>query len=277
MSPSRRGTIGLIQIGTPLTKEREFELHRAIADGRAAARRLDNGAHGPDELSTLRRLVRAGRVAEEELLAGTGALVKRRVNDLGFPFDQDELEAAGLEGLVRALRDFDPSRDIRFATYANYWISKAVFGAISHRVRIPERDLRQVIKLRRAERQHPERPVTVAEAARLLGVKRAEASRLMEISASLYDERSAGVDVEDAEEARVTGPEADWIIERLKSILGRDFEDFWMWTGRVMSLEELGRRHGITKQAMFKRVQRWRRLVESSDDAAEMLSWLRAQ
>jgi RNA polymerase primary sigma factor len=223
----------------------------------------------------LRRAVRRGREAEEHLLGSTCGLVRQRIYALGFRVDRDELESAGLEGLVSALRSFDASRGARFSTYASYWINKMVFAAISRRAPYPEADLRLVVKLRRlvARTNHV---VTVGEVAQHLHLARAEASRIMKVS----DDIAAGtatLDDTTLVDDSSPWPEAEWIIDQLKSILVADFEDFWMWTGRVMSLEELGRRHGISKQAMAKRAKRWRRLVESSEHAEEMLTWLRAQ
>lgn len=274
---TRSASIGLIPVREPLARDEEVQLHQAILAGRSAAARLASGDATGDEVNTLRRLVRQGRHAEESLLAGTCALVKHRVRELGFSVDQDDLEAAGLEGLVRALRSFDPSRGARFATYANYWINKMVFAAISHRVPYPEQDLRQVIRYRRLERRHGGSPPSVTEVARQLGLSRTDAARIMRMSGDITAGTSALEPDELAAEDSAPWPEADWIIVQLKEILGRDFEDFWMWTGRVMSLEELGRRNGISKQAMSKRVARWRRLVESSPRADEMIAWLRAQ
>ncbi len=278
---SRSGSIGLISIGTPLTKEQETALWDSIANGRDAARALVETSDGPaNERTALRRLVRRGRKAEEELLAGTCALVKQRVNDLGFSFDQDELEAAGLEGLVTALREFDVERGVRFATYANYWISKMVYSAISHRVPYPDADLRLVIKLRRLQRQGAARTLTTAEVMRHLVLSRTKAQRVMKMSADI----AAGMAQIDANQPQNSSgdngkpwPESEWVIDALREILGDEFTDFWMWTGRVMSLEELGRSHGISKQAMAKRVARWKRLVENSPHADRMLAWLRAQ
>ncbi len=277
----RRGSIGLISIATPLSKDDEVQLLGFISDGRAAANELITGdVQSPSEQTSLRRLVKRGRKAEEELLAGTCALVKQRVNDLGFTFDQDELEAAGLEGLVKALREFDIERGVRFSTYANYWISKMVYAAISHRVPYPEADLRQVIKFRRLQRQGSSRTLSTAEVMRHLALSRSKSQRVMKMSADI----AAGMAQIDANQLQELAgdngepwPESEWVIEALREILGEEFTDFWMWTGRVMSLEELGRTHGISKQAMAKRTARWKRLVENSPHAERMLAWLRAQ
>jgi DNA-directed RNA polymerase sigma subunit (sigma70/sigma32) len=276
----RRGAIGLIKIRPPLTREEEHELHVLIAEGRQAAAELDDGEEWSSERRTvLRRRVRRGREAEEELLAGTCGLVKKRVNDLGFAFDQDELEAAGLEGLVRALREFDPSRGVRFATYANYWISKMVTGAISNRVPYPDRDLRLVIKYRRLLSQMNGRTPSSNEVAKTLGLSRADAARVARMSADISSGMASfDPDIAAAPAAAPSSPaEAEWVIDVLQEILGEDFADFWLWTGKVMSLEQLGRKNHVSKQAMAKRAAKWRRLVEQSPHADRMVAWLRDQ
>jgi len=269
----------MIDIREPMSKDEEDVVHEHIARGREAARELsEEDSLTAEDRTALRRLIRRGRKAEEELLAGTCGLVKQRINALGFAFDRDELEGAGLEGLVKALREFDAMRTVRFATYANYWISKMVFEAISHRVPYPDSDLRLVIKLRRLQHQSPDRSVSTSDVMKHLKIPRAQASRIMKMSADV----AAGMEELNDESAspRESGeswPESEWVIDVLHDILGDDFTDFWMWTGRVMSLEELGRAHGISKQAMSKRVTKWRRLVETSPHADRMIAWLRAQ
>lgn len=56
----------------------------------------------------------------------------------GMPID--ELVAEGNAGLLRALKGFDPDRGIRFSTYAQWWIKAALFDYIfanTSTVRIP--------------------------------------------------------------------------------------------------------------------------------------------
>lgn len=272
-----RGHIGLISLTATLSREDENRLLTQIETGRSAALELANSRGLSDvDRTNLRRLVRAGRRGEDELIAGTCALVKKRVNDLGFAFDQDELELAGVEGLARALRDFDRSKGVRFATYANYWVSKLVFDAVSHRVRLPDDDVRKIIRLRRLLRNSSGRVFSQTELAKQLDVPRAQLVRLLRLSDEIST-GSAALDETNSPVEPEPWPEAEWIIDSLREILGDDFEDFWLWTGRVMSLEELGRRRGISKQAMAKRVAKSKRLVESSPRADSMVAWLNSQ
>ena len=153
-----------------------------------------------------------------------------------------------------------------------------VYEAISHRVPYPESDIRFVVKLRRLQFTNESRVVTVDEVMKHLKITTEQAQRIMKVSADI----AAGMVEFDHEnhiatDNREPWPDAQWVIDALHDILGADFNDFWMWTGRVMSLEELGRSHGITKQAMAKRVAKWRRLVEASPHSERMIAWLQAQ
>jgi RNA polymerase primary sigma factor len=66
------------------------------------------------------------------------------------------LVSAGNVGLVKAMREFEPSRGYRFATYARWWINNRIFEQVRFDrwpIRIPDRIYRLVLKLPRIERQ----------------------------------------------------------------------------------------------------------------------------
>ena len=71
--------------------------------------------------------------------------VARRYLGCGLPFD--ELLAAGNLGLVEAGLRFDPSRDVKFVTYADWWIRKTILKAIQEQsgaVRLPRYRLERI-------------------------------------------------------------------------------------------------------------------------------------
>lgn len=71
--------------------------------------------------------------------------VARRFISCGLPFD--ELMAAGNLGLVQAALRFDPSRRIKFVTYADWWIRKSILKAIQDQsgpVRLPRYRIEQL-------------------------------------------------------------------------------------------------------------------------------------
>ena len=75
--------------------------------------------------------------------------VARRYLGCGLPFD--ELLAAGNLGLVEAGLRFDPGRDVKFVTYADWWIRKTILRAIQEQsgaVRLPRYRLERIRMLR---------------------------------------------------------------------------------------------------------------------------------
>ncbi len=79
--------------------------------------------------------------------------VARRYSGCGLPFD--ELMAAGNLGLVQAALRYEPSRNVKFVTYADWWIRKAIFKALEEQsgaVRLPRYRQEQLRSLREARR-----------------------------------------------------------------------------------------------------------------------------
>lgn len=71
--------------------------------------------------------------------------VARRFVGCGVSFD--ELLAAGNLGLVQAALRFDPSRNVKFVTYADWWIRKSILKTIQEQsgpVRLPRYRLEQL-------------------------------------------------------------------------------------------------------------------------------------
>ncbi|MBN1327178.1 MAG: sigma-70 family RNA polymerase sigma factor [Candidatus Cloacimonetes bacterium] len=55
--------------------------------------------------------------------------IAARYNKLGIP--QEDLEQEGMIGLLEAADKFDVSREVKFSTYATYWIKKRILEAVS--------------------------------------------------------------------------------------------------------------------------------------------------
>jgi RNA polymerase sigma factor (sigma-70 family) len=75
----------------------------------------------------------------------------RRYAGRGVPMD--ELVAAGNLGLVEAALRFDPTRNVRFMTYASWWIRKAILEALGHQsgpMRLPRYQYDKLKSLRDA-------------------------------------------------------------------------------------------------------------------------------
>ena len=120
----------------PLDVDDERRLYPVIQRGRDAAHLLDTD-DADDHLVRRRLLAPATRRAKRRnrsSCARPAGWCELRVLERGYRFGNEELEAAGVEGLVNALRRFDPRKGHEFSTYANYWIMKLVNQAIQQQV-----------------------------------------------------------------------------------------------------------------------------------------------
>lgn len=111
--------------------------------------------------------------------------VARRYANRGVPLD--ELVTEGNLGLVRAARRFDPSREVRFVSYAVWWIRQAVLSALTRDgriVKIPAGrvdESRRVAATRRRLSQERGRPVRAGEVAIELGMDESRVREALEL------------------------------------------------------------------------------------------------
>ena len=176
-----------------------------------------------EERRLARRAQKGDEVAAERLVTANLRFVISYVKKYqGHGLDLSELVAIGNEGLLKAVRKFDPDQGVKFISYAVWWVRQAVLKALAEQtrsVRIPLNQNSQLIKLARAETvlaQVLKRDPTDHEIGRLLEEtpEQVRASRQMsatEISldapidrsdreASTLGERFAGVDGGEIEE-----------------------------------------------------------------------------
>ncbi len=277
---SARGVIGGLTMVAPLAIDEERALYPLITAGREAESRLAEGSLAPGERHRLQRARQAGQEAESLLLRATCGLVRARVVERGYRFGNEELEAAGIEGLVNALKRFDPSKGARFSTYANYWIAKLVNQAVQQQSGLSDTEMRRVLAFQKAQRASPQRELSVAEVAAALGVDLARARETMQISRDLQARRYEATTFDESVELRARSNPASapaWVIEELKRLTGEDFDAFWQHTFHTMSMTELAAERGISRQAMAKRLERCRRAVQASPSAARLEEWLASQ
>ena len=194
------GVIGGLRIGSPLALDEERRLYPIIEAGRAASARLASGEVAPDERRRLARVRLDGSRAESALLTATLGLVRARVTERGYHFGGDELEAAGVEGLANAMRRFDPSHGARFATYANYWITKLVNQAIQLQAGLTDTEMRRALAVQKLQRSSAE-PVTARVVARELGLDPRRAAEALQVARDLAARRFATSALDDAARA----------------------------------------------------------------------------
>src|SRR3989449_9023186 len=72
----------------------------------------------------------------------------------GHGLDLSELVAIGNEGLLKAVKKFDPDQGVKFISYAVWWVRQAVLKALAEQtrsVRIPLNQNSQLIRISRTE------------------------------------------------------------------------------------------------------------------------------
>lgn len=275
------GLIGGLVMIAPLSAEEERQLHPIIQRGREAAQALTDDAE--IDSTRRRRLLRQrqeGQEAESLLLQATCGLVRTRVMERGYHFGNEDLEAAGIEGLVNALRRFDPEKETRFSTYANYWIMKLVNQAVQQQAGLTDGEMRLILKLRKLERlSNPKRP-TKHEVAQSLGISLAKATEVIQMNRDLASRRFQPSEINDVTDVKQPTDVADapsWVIDSLRELCGDDFDAFWQYTFHTMSLEEIAQKQGITRQGMTKRIERCRRAVRNSAESQRLQQWFDQQ
>jgi RNA polymerase sigma factor (sigma-70 family) len=269
--------IGGLSLLAPLSVDEERQLYPVIQAGRVAERMLaEDAPRDPTERRRLQRDRQAGQEAESLLLRATCGLVRTRVLERGYRFDNEDLEAAGVEGLVNALRRFDPSQGNRFSTYANYWIMKLVNQAIQQQAGLSDSEMRKVLAYRKLERSQPTKRWTKREVAVALKISQTKANEVIQMSRDLAARRFESADFNAMDDVRTpieTSDAPTWVIEELQRLCGKDFDAFWQYTFRTMSIDEIAKDHGISRQAMSKRIERCRRAVIESPESTRLQAW----
>lgn len=119
-----------------LTAEEELALLRTYKQGREAAQRIEEG----ESSVALRRQVRLGDQARDELLAGNMRLIRQLAQKFAATAELEDLVQEGILGFLRGLEGFDLDRGLRLSTYAVRWtfaaVQRAAFNT-SRDVRVP--------------------------------------------------------------------------------------------------------------------------------------------
>lgn len=258
----------------------------------------------PAEERRLARLAQKGdeRAAERLVTANLRFVISYVKKYQGHGLDLSELVAIGNEGLLKAVRKFDPDQGVKFISYAVWWVRQAVLKALAEQtrsVRIPLNQNSQLIRLSRAETilgQVLRRDPTDDEVARLIGetpenVRSARQMSATEVSldapvdrsdrdASTLGERFAGVDSAEIEEVTDYKLMREF-IERVfrKYLTTRERKILYLYYGleegsEAMTLERIGALMGVTRERIRQiRERAFEKLRESPDGRALAGFW----
>jgi RNA polymerase primary sigma factor len=126
------------------------ELHPGTRREPSSRRLLSAG----EEVALAKRIEHGDLDAKEQMIESHLGLVHaiaRTFRGRGVPFD--DLVQEGTVGLVAAVERFDRRREVKFSTYAVWWIRRSILDALagSNVIRIPSKANRQLAAVRRAE------------------------------------------------------------------------------------------------------------------------------
>ena len=220
----------------------------------------------------------------ERIRAGDGEALKRlvesnlrfvvayakRYRGLGLPFL--DLIHEGNLGLIEAARRFDPERNVRFITYAVWWVRQAMLLALSeqsHALRLPQKVAGQVARVQNVRERlgaELEREPTAGEIARAVDLSEEEVAAVDRLSASDISLSAAigddgDLELEDAlEQSTIPPVEVELmratLVERMRHMVsGLDEKErlvlglrYGLDGDEPRTLQEIGKRMGVTRE-----------------------------
>ena len=259
-----------------------------------------------EERRLARRAQKGDTEAAERLVTANLRFVISYVKKYqGHGLDLSELVAIGNEGLLKAVRKFDPDQGVKFISYAVWWVRQAVLKALAEQtrsVRIPLNQNSQLIRLARAETvlsQILKRDPTEAELGRLLDetpeqVRSSKQMSATEVSldapvdrsdreASTLGERFAGqdgIEIEENTDGKLMREFIDRVFTRY--LTPRERKILYLYYGleegsEAMTLERIGALMGVTRERIRQiRERAFEKLRESPDGRALAGFWTAA-
>lgn len=190
------------------------------------------------------------------------------INDVPF----EDLIAVGNLGLLRAARRFDARRNVRFISFAVWWVRQAIIQTISmhtHQIRIPLNRVHRGLKIKKCEEllcKKLNRNPTLEELADEAGLRSDELRKFLASQPSVISIDSTPVDADEDLLLRdiITDVQTDplYIIERrvlaeeiqkiLAALTDRERivlkHRFGLQHTRSHTLEEIGKLLGLTRE-----------------------------
>jgi RNA polymerase primary sigma factor len=257
----------------------------------------------PKEERALARRARTGdKEAAERLVTANLRFVISYVKKYqGRGLGLAELVCIGNEGLLKAVKKFDPDKGVKFISYAVWWIRQTVLQALAEQtrsVRIPLNQNSNLVKLSRTETALTQllgRSPSDQEIADEMGepvdtvraLRRVAASELSldapidrgDRDSSSFGERFASTEGEDIEESVESQARREfldrmfekYLTERERRIL---YLYYGLDDGEERTLEEIGSLLGVTRERIRQiRNRAFEKLRESPDGEALATFW----
>ncbi len=259
-----------------LNKQQEIDLAKRYEAGRAMQEVLirEKETYNEQQRILAEAVIEDGLLAREHLIKANTRLVvsvAKRYTHRGVPF-LDLIQEGNL-GLMKAVEKFDYSRGFRFSTYATWWIRQTITRAIADQgrtIRVPVHmvdRIRVMYKHIHALEQKMGREPTIEELSEALDLPQEKVDWMIRVSwLPLSLESPINDDEEESElgnfvEDKDTPTASQQVYSRLLSEKVNDILDslpyrearilrlrFGLDDGRFYTLEEVGRKFGLTRE-----------------------------
>jgi RNA polymerase primary sigma factor len=189
---------------------------------------------------------------EEELLAGNLRFVitvAKQYQNQGL--DLSDLIAEGNLGLMKAIKNFDWSKDLRFISYAVWWVKQSIIQSLNDNARTIRLPVNVVQDLHKAKKE-------VEQSGKKLDDKFTSLPSIINLDMNINEEGDTLIDL--IENPDAVAPDAGFdtkdilkdkllsllnvLDDREKSIIG----DYFGLTGTPRTLEDIGSDFNLTKE-----------------------------
>jgi RNA polymerase primary sigma factor len=225
------------------------------------------------EIELAARTKEGDEKARARMIKGNLRLVVKIAHDysnLGLPLL--DLISEGNIGLMKAVERFDPARSGKLSTYGGWWIKQSIKRALANQsktIRLPVHLIDKIYKLYRASLTMSEelsREPTDEELSEEIGISSAKLSQLKTVSIRPASLDAPISDDDSTEFGEIVGDEdaqtpfelfrdknmRDELSELLKVLDDRErkiiFERFGLDDGKPKTLEEVGKKFGVTRE-----------------------------
>ncbi|MCL2205511.1 MAG: sigma-70 family RNA polymerase sigma factor [Treponema sp.] len=237
-----------------------------------------------EELSLARLIARGNKQALSRLIQSNLRLVVK----IAYAFKQHgeismDVIQEGNIGLMRAAEKFDADKNVRFSTYATWWIRQAILRSLGkerhiHLSRGKEDMLRKIHKCKHSLNQLYARAPNSEEIAATIGASKTEVENLLNASQNFENVQEEGDNTFNPELALMRKSFEEDTVNALNTLNeGERKIIIWRYElngNRRVSLKKIGNHMGVSAETV--RQTEKRALVKLRSDAAELHPYILA-
>lgn len=189
-------------------------------------------------------------------------VVGKLVHQLPPHLDRENLESAGILGLVEASKQYNRDRGVAFKTFAYQRIRGAIFDELRRNSPFPQDVMRKITKVRKAS-ESIEPPVTAEVLARATGLAESEVEECLEAMQLLSIEHwgqalpdNVGTKGTDASESALQAEEQAILADELSRLPEKERMVVVLYYHEDLRLKEIGQVLGLSESRISRLLAR---------------------